>query len=34
MAERSIIKRKKVHINPIQRIFEFNRDSLVRQTDV
>ena len=25
MAERSIIKRKKVHINPIQRILEFNR---------
>ena len=31
MAEKSNIKSNKVHINPIQRILEFNRDSLVRQ---
>ena len=31
MAEKSNIKSNKVRINPIQRILEFNRDSLVRQ---
>lgn len=31
MIEKSVIKKTKTRINPIQRILEFNRDSLVRQ---